>query len=266
MHILEKIVEAKKKRVEEAKQRVSLEKLQRQADDVKRPGGRGFEEALRRTDQRMRVIAELKKASPSAGVIRAEIDPLAIGSELVEAGADALSILTEQDFFQGHPEFLQTVRGHFNDIPILRKDFIFDRYQLWEAVAWGADAILLIVAILDESQLKELLREAKELNLAVLVEVHTEEELLTALNAEAVIIGINNRDLKTFRVDIRQTERLLASLPAKAGKIIVSESGIKTSEDIAFLRGLGVDAVLVGESLMRAKSPGEALRELICHK
>lgn len=266
MDILEKIVAVKKKRVEEAKKQPLFEELQRQSTEIKRPGKERFESALRRTDQRMRVIAELKKASPSAGLIRAEFDPIAIAREFIEAGADALSILTEQDFFQGSPEFLQTVRQNFADIPILRKDFIFDKFQLWEAIVWGADAVLLIVAMLNKSQLKELLNEAKELNLAVLVEVHTEEELNIALDADANILGINNRDLKTFKVDIRQTERLLKHLPSKAGKIIVSESGIKSHEDIEFLNELGVDAVLVGESLMRAKSPGSALKELIYDK
>ncbi len=263
MNILKKIVAATRERVDRAKEIRSAESLREDAAGVVRPGKSRFLDALRRTDNRMRVIAELKKASPSAGLIRADFEPISLATEYFTAGADALSVLTEPDFFQGKPDYLISVRRELPEIPILRKDFIIDEYQLLEAAAWGADAVLLIAATLDDATLRSFIACADELDLAALVEVHNEQELGRAINIGVELIGINNRNLKTFEVDIRQTERLCRLIENKEGVIIVSESGIKTKKDIDFLLKIGVDCILIGETLMRADSPGHALHTLI---
>lgn len=244
-------------------QEISLAELQRKARQINTDGAKRFEEAIRRTDCRMRIIAELKKASPSAGLIREKFEVLNLAQAYKEGGADALSVLTEEDYFQGNLEFIRQIRQKYPELPILRKDFIFDEYQLWEAKEVGADAVLLIVAILEEKKLAELLSLAGELALAAVVEVHSVMELECALRVEAKIIGINNRNLRDFTVNIRRTAELLQYLPVPREQIIVSESGIKTSEDIRYLLEEGVDAVLIGETLMRAENPGRALQEII---
>ena len=206
------------------------------------------------------VIAEIKRASPSKGMIRAECDPGAIALSYVRAGAAALSVLTDEPFFKGNLDYLMQARqGHA--APVLRKDFIIDSYQLCEARAFGADAVLLIAAALGGQQLFELKDEAERLGLETLVEVHNEHELAALAGGRVEILGINNRDLSSFHTSLDVTLRLAALVPA--GTLIVSESGIRDSSDLQMLEGHGVHAVLVGEAFMRADDPGEALRDFL---
>ena len=212
---------------------------------------RGFAAALQRGPGQLALIAEIKKASPSAGVIVESFDPLAIARNYARAGVDAISILTDEQFFQGHLSYLQLVREAVPQ-PILRKDFILDPLQIMESAAAGADAILLIVAALQQEELVALLEEASLYQLDVLVEVHTLAELDRALETDARIIGINNRNLATFEVDLAVTEKLSEEVPKEI--VVVSESGIRTAEDLARIKACGVDAVLIGEALMRGQS------------
>ena len=220
---------------------------------------RDFAGALRR-QKGIALIAEVKKASPSAGIIRADFDPVRIAGEYEAAGAAALSVLTDKKFFQGQLDYLRQIRAAVR-LPLLRKDFIIDELQIYEAVAGGADAVLLIVAILDDAQLRAYRQLAEQLKLAALVEVHDERELTRALDAGAEIVGINNRDLKTFRVDLATTEKLAVQIPA--GKISVAESGIHTRADVARVAAAGVRAILVGESLMRSDNIAGKVKELL---
>jgi len=206
------------------------------------------------------VIAEVKKASPSRGVIRADFDAVAIACAYAAAGAAAISVLTEARFFQGQPAHLEAIRAAVH-VPLLRKDFIFDPYQLVEARAWGADAALLIVAMLDDAQLAELHAAGAGLGLDLLVEVHTADEVERAVAAGATLIGVNNRDLRTFVTALETAVRLRPLIPA--GSVTVAESGINGAADIVRLRAAGYDAFLVGESLMRAPDPGAALAALL---
>ncbi len=206
------------------------------------------------------VIAELKKASPSKGLIREDFLPLPLAEELEKAGAAALSVLTEQFYFKGSLEYLKTVAEEIK-IPLLRKDFIFDKFQIKEAAAFGADAVLLIAAALPEDTFKMLLNTAFEYDLEVLTEVHTMAELEFVLNTDAEVIGINSRDLKTFKTDLELTRRMLNSIPDD--KVKVAESGIFEHSDLVELRGQGANAFLIGEALMRAESPGLKLKELL---
>jgi indole-3-glycerol phosphate synthase len=210
--------------------------------------------------ERIRVIAELKKASPSKGLIRAEFDAVELATELEAAGAAALSVLTDEEFFQGSLENLRRASAAVA-IPCLRKDFIVDEFQLLEARANSADAVLLIVAALSPDALKKLASAARTCQLDVLCEVHDAEELLRALDAGCDLIGVNTRDLRTFKVDLSIAFDLAEKFPADV--VRVAESGIHSAEDVARLRAAGYDAFLVGESLMRAASPGQALRELL---
>jgi indole-3-glycerol phosphate synthase len=248
MNILEKIALEKKREVE---------KLFPQAGKLKqiaaaRKDFRDFAGALRRKDG-VALIAEIKKASPSAGVIAPDFDAIRIARDYEAAGASALSILTDEKFFQGRIEYLQLIRDAVR-LPILRKDFIIDELQIYESVAHGADAILLIVALLDAAQLKDFAVLAKQLRVASLVEVHHELELDRALAAGAEIIGINNRDLRDFSVNLTTTEKLAARLKRGmcSDRIVVAESGINSRSDVERVRQAGVDAILVGESLMRS--------------
>ena len=225
------------------------------------PAPRGFAEALiRDRGQLATIIAEVKKASPSKGVIRVQFDPVAIARDYEEHGAAAISVLTESRFFQGSPEYLSAIKKHVA-IPVLRKDFLFDVYQIYEARALGADALLLIAAILEKNKLRELLNLTRELGMDALVEVHSREELDMVLKTGARIIGINNRNLSTFHTDIATTVELIQEIPDD--RIVVSESGIATREDIRMLISAGVDAFLIGESLMRQESPGAKLADLM---
>jgi len=219
---------------------------------------RGFKKSLEGGSRR--IIAEVKRASPSKGLIREEFDPVKIAKDFSLNGASALSVLTEERFFQGSLSYLERIKKEVS-LPLLRKDFILDEYQLLEAKSFGADAVLLIVALLDPVQLRELKDQADSLSLDSLAEVHTEGELECALKAGAALIGINNRDLRTFEVRLETTERLLPRVPA--GTLVVCESGIEDLEQIKRLESLGVRVFLVGETLMRAPHPGAKLRELL---
>jgi len=215
---------------------------------------RGFAAALAR--QPPAIIAEVKKASPSKGVIRADFDPVAIACRYAACGAAAISVLTEPRFFQGDGTHLESIRAAV-EVPLLRKDFLFDAYQVAEARAWGADAVLLIVAMLDDTALGALLAAAHEAGLDALVEAHTAPEVDRAVAAGATLIGVNNRDLQTFVTTLETAERLRRHIPA--GVLAVAESGIETGAHVARMAAAGYDAVLVGESLMRAPDPGAAL-------
>jgi len=224
---------------------------------------RSFVDALRRPPgQPVRVLAEIKRASPSAGAIRPGADPVAIAQEYAAAGAAALSVLTDRTFFAGDPVFLELCHAAVQ-VPILRKDFLIDPVQLYEATALGADAVLLIVAALTPRELRAMLYEAKALQLQTLVEVHDLAELDVALAApdRPDAIGVNHRNLHTFEIDMTLTEEIAKRMPA--GTLLVAESGIKTAADVRRLGEAGAHAVLVGEHLMRASSPGAALRELL---
>jgi len=212
---------------------------------------RGFGSALKQGEGKVSLIAEVKKASPSAGVIVETFDPVAIAKNYARAGVEAISILTDEKFFQGHLDYLKLIREQVPQ-PLLRKDFILDPLQIVEAASAGADAILLIVAALDQHQLINLLETAATYQLDALVEVHTLAELDRALETPAQIIGINNRNLATFEVDLGVTEKLSEQVPEEI--VLVSESGIRTAEDLARIKACGVDAVLIGEALMRGQS------------
>ncbi|HPE74123.1 MAG TPA: indole-3-glycerol phosphate synthase TrpC, partial [Candidatus Competibacter sp.] len=225
------------------------------------PAPRPFQDQLTRTIAagRAAVIAEIKRASPSKGLLRDPFEPAAIAQSYAAAGAACLSVLTDRDFFQGHEDYLRAARAAC-DLPTLRKDFIVDPYQVHEARLIGADCILLIVAALDDATLGELARLAAELGLDVLVEVHDAEELERALATGATLIGINNRNLRTFETRLDTTLDLLSQIPKD--RTVVTESGIHTSADVALMREHGVHAFLVGEAFMRASDPGAKLAEL----
>jgi indole-3-glycerol phosphate synthase len=250
---LEEILRAKRIEIERLRPRkVEVDRQARARNDF-----RGFRAALQRSDGKLAVIAEIKKASPSAGVIAPSFNPVAIANNYERAGADAISVLTDEQFFQGALSHLADVRGAVS-LPILRKDFILDEIQIAESAAAGANAILLIVAALEQKQLVDFVQAARNYRLDALVEVHTGEELARALQAGANIIGINNRDLATFDVDLSVTERLSEDVPD--GVALVSESGIKSANDVARIKPCGVDAILVGEALMRGGLSIEDLR------
>ena len=257
--VLDKILARKQQEVAERQQATALADIKAQAaaqDPV-----RGFIRSLevRHLSREPAVIAEVKKASPSKGVIREDFDPAAIAQSYEAGGAACLSVLTDQDFFQGHEDYLQAAR-HACTLPVLRKDFTIDPYQVWEARAIGADAILLIVAALEDGLMAELYGQATEAGLDTLVEVHTEEELQRALKLDARLIGINNRDLHTFDTSLDTTVRLQAQIPAD--RIVVTESGIHEPRDVSLMRQHGVSTFLVGEAFMRAEDPGAELRRL----
>lgn len=252
-NIFSLILEAKKKRVEVLKKnREGILSLLK-----KSPRVRSFKEAIRR-ENKISVIAEIKQASPSRGIIREDFDPVSLAKRLEKSGARALSVLTEENFFLGRPEFIEMIRQAVN-IPILRKDFIMDEIQVYEARALGADAILLIMKVIDERKFGELYGLAKKLGMDVLAEVHTEKELKKVLKYPADIIGINNRNLQTLKVDIKKTNRLSPFIPPNA--VTVSESGISSLKDMLFLKGLGVNAVLVGEAIMKHDDIESKLKE-----
>jgi indole-3-glycerol phosphate synthase len=253
--VLERIVEDTRDEVGRRREAMPLSRLEAAIAD--RPEQRPFEEALLRPG--ISLIAEHKRRSPSAGTIREGATVEAVVAAYERGGAAALSILTEPFHFAGSLDDLRAARAA-TALPVLRKDFIVDPYQLYEAAAAGADAILLIVAALDPDPLYELLREARALDLDALVEVHDEEELEVALSVEADILGLNNRDLADFSVDIERTYELLSDIPA--GKTVVSESGFSTREQLDELERVGVDAVLIGETLMRADDIEQACRRL----
>jgi indole-3-glycerol phosphate synthase len=254
--VLDDIIALRRRRIREAQERVPLGRLEQAAGE--RTGRRDFGRAI--SGEKMRVIAELKRASPSRGVLCGEYRPAEIARGYESAGAAALSVLTEQDFFAGSLEDLQAARGAVR-LPVLRKDFIFEPYQVYESVAAGADALLLIVAALADENLRSLLALCERLGIAALVEVHTEVELDRALAAGAQIIGINNRDLRTLEVNLETSFRLRSKIPARCRA--VSESGIKTPADLRRLADAKFDAVLIGERFMTEADPGRALAGLL---
>ncbi|HEU4759296.1 MAG TPA: indole-3-glycerol phosphate synthase TrpC [Dehalococcoidia bacterium] len=256
--VLDRIVAEKREELAAAKR--SLPPAQLRAEMDAAPPLRPFAEAIR--GDRIRLIAEVKKRSPSRGLLRADFEPVSLARTYAEAGAAAISVLTDERNFGGSLAHLRSLREALPaGPPLLRKDFLFDPYQVYEARANGADAVLLIAAILEPGFLAELIALAGSLGMAALVEVHDEAETATALSAGAAVIGINDRDLRTFEVDLRVTERLRPLVPA--GKAVVAESGVFTRADVERLEGLGVQAVLIGEALVTAADPGAKIRELM---
>ncbi len=257
--ILNKIVAVKHEEIAAAKKSKSLEAMRE--DAFSRVLTRDFEGALRAkiAAGRPAVIAEVKKASPSKGVLREDFIPADIAQSYAEHGAACLSVLTDRQFFQGGPDYLKQARASC-DLPVLRKDFMVDPYQVYEARAMGADCILLIAACLSDAQMSELEGIARGMDMAVLVEVHDAQELQRALRLKTRLVGINNRNLRTFEVSLDNTLGMLADVPAD--RLLVTESGILQREDVQRMRAAGVHAFLVGEAFMRAKEPGEALAAL----
>ncbi len=257
--VLKKILQRKTEEIAERSALQSLEVLRDRLAAA--PPPRGFTAALRGklAAGKPAVIAEIKKASPSRGVLREHFDPAAIAASYEHHGAACLSVLTDADFFQGSEENLRLARAACA-LPVLRKDFIIDPYQVYEARAIGADCILLIVAALDDANMRELAQLAAALHMDVLVEVHDAAELRRALVLDTQLIGINNRNLRTFETRLETTFDLLEQIPS--GRIVVTESGIHSRDDVALMRGKGVQAFLVGEAFMRAADPGEELASI----
>jgi indole-3-glycerol phosphate synthase len=255
--ILDEILSNKKEELAETKRQAPFADVKAKALDAE--PSRGFGKALINSGD-IRLIAEVKKASPSKGIIREDFDPVRIARIYEESGASCLSVLTEKKFFQGELGYLGRIRSVVK-LPLLRKDFIIDEYQIHEARAAGADAILLIAACLERQQIEDYLGIARLLGLDVLVESHTRKELDKSLLAGATLVGINNRDLATFTVSLQTTLDLVKDIPDD--RTVVSESGIKTRDDVVRLHRAGVDAVLVGESLMRENDIGKKAKELL---
>jgi indole-3-glycerol phosphate synthase len=256
-NILLRIIEKRRESVAHRKRVLPLVAL-KIAAEKKAPAVRDFSAAI--TANRVNVIAELKKASPSRGVIREQFQPAKLAAELAEAGAAALSVLTEEDFFDGSLTNLKEARAAV-EIPVLRKDFIFDPWQIWEARAAGADSFLLITAVLEQDLLQELLELGRQLGMEALVEIHTREELARALDAGARIVGVNARDLTTFNVNLDLALELAGEIPDSC--IAVAESGIHSHEELMRLSEAGFDAFLIGEQLMKHAQPGDELRRLL---
>jgi indole-3-glycerol phosphate synthase len=255
--ILDEIIENKTSEVEISKTSLPLEQIQEQIKDAL--PSRNFFDAINPKGE-LKIISEVKHASPSKGVFREDFDPVQIAKSYSRGGASAISVLTDEKYFRGSLSFLKNIRAEV-DTPLLRKDFIVDPYQVYEARLFGADAILLIVAALDQTSLSELLELTHSLQMNAIVEVHDENELDRALEADARIIGINNRDLRTFDVDLNVSINLSKKVPGD--KIVIAESGISSIEDIDRLRGEGVHVFLIGETFMKAPDPGQKLKELI---
>ena len=256
--ILAQIIEEKQKRISKAKEKVPLEELM---DKSKQPqeGRRDFKYAVsKRAD--INLIGEIKKASPSRGVIREDFDPEEIAKVYQVSGVSAISVLTEKKYFSGSLDYINKIR-RVCTLPVLRKDFIIDEYQIYESCYFGADAILLIADILSEEQIAKFKETALSLNMDSLVEAHSEEDLDKAIKAGADIIGINNRDLHTFKLNLKTAENLINLIPKE--KIIVIESGIKSNSDLMFFKTLGANAVLIGEAFMEAEDIGAKVKEVL---
>lgn len=258
MSVLDRIFGVKRQEVAEAKARVSEAELRRQIADAEPP--RGFRRALETSTDDVALIAEVKKASPSKGIIRPDFDPAAIGRAYANAGAAALSVLTDVPHFQGAPGYLALARTA-SGLPALRKDFLYDPYQLYEARAWGADAVLLIVAALDDVQLRDLQSLAGQLGMDALVEVHTAEETDRALGVGCPLIGVNNRDLGDFRTSLTISDNLLPRIAPHA--LAVSESALETRADLDRVRDAGARAVLIGTTFCAAKDIESKVREVM---
>jgi indole-3-glycerol phosphate synthase len=255
--ILERIVADK--RVEVAARKAAAPRAELERRCAALPAPRDFEAALRPAGRPVALIAEVKKASPSRGVLKGDLDPVALATTYAQHGADAISVLTDEKYFQGHLDLLAAIRARVG-VPLLRKDFTIDEWQLWESRAAGADAVLLIVSILDGARLRDLIAAAKGLGLAALVECHAAAEVDTALGAGCRILGINNRDLATFETRIETTLDLLPMVPP--GPIVISESGFFTGEQVRRVVQAGARAVLVGEGLVKADDVAAKIREL----
>ena len=257
-NILNKILATKSSEIAEAKKSLPIDQLKTSILEIAKP--RDFIQALREKHAKSEagVIAEIKKASPSKGIIRKNFDPVLIAQSYESGGAACLSVLTDRDYFQGHPDFIGQVKSS-SKLPVLRKDFIIDPYQIYESRALGADCILLIVAALDLKEMKELESIANDLGMAVLVESHNQLELDAALELNTPLIGINNRDLKTFDVSLKTSIDLVKSIK---DRIPITESGIFNYEDIKLMNANHINTFLIGEAFMRQADPGEALKKL----
>lgn len=257
--MLKAIVKDKKKEVEESKNSLPLSELKKRLKDFNQEI-REFKKALLDNGRETRIIAEIKKASPSKGLICKDFNPIEVARVYEDNGASAISVLTEKRYFQGDSKYISMVRKEVK-LPLLRKDFILDPYQIYETRLMGADAMLLIVSILDDDQLKDFISISRELGMDCLVEVHNNSEMDRALGSGCSIIGINNRDLTTFKIDIRTTLELIKKVPDN--RIVVSESGIEKREDILLLKEAGVHAFLIGEALMREDNISNKFKELV---
>ena len=255
--ILSKIINEKRKEIERSRIALPDQKLKELAQKVYLKSS--FKRNIARPHH-INLIAELKKASPSKGIIRGDFNPLKIALTYQANGASALSVLTDERFFEGNLGILKKLKGKVT-LPLLRKDFIIDEYQIYESLYYGADAILLIAHILTTEELANFYKLSKELGMDVLVEVQNEEDVEKALKSGASIIGINNRDLTTFRVDLANTQRLIRLIPES--KVRVSESGIKTYEDVMFLKSLGINSVLIGETFLKSDDIGAKVRDVM---
>ncbi len=258
--ILDKITEQTKEDLHKRKQKISLRDFDSFQEFEKKR--KSLSDALRK-DHSVSVIAEIKKASPSKGVIRNDFDPVKIADQYIESGASAISVLTDEPFFQGSLKYLESISG-MSPIPLLRKDFIIDPYQVKEARAFGADSILLIATICEGNQLSELLAAAAEFEMQALVECYHPEEMESLNWGEIEIVGVNNRNLATFEVDVHRGIELLKQAPENV--ITVSESGIHKKDDLQMLHENGIDAVLIGEHLMKQDNPGDALKSLLDYR
>ena len=256
--ILDKIHAYKLKEVAESKRLVSIESLKERCKDMPEAVKSG---AVLKRDNRIKFIAEVKKASPSAGIIRDDFNYIDIAKEYEVGGASAISVLTDKEFFKGDLKYLSEIKETVS-LPALRKDFIIDQYQIYEARAAGADLVLLIARILNKEEINAFLALSHELGMECLVEVHDNDELETVLETEASIVGINNRNLDTFVTNLETTLQLCHRIPE--GKIVVSESGIKTRADVLVLEEAGIDAILIGETLMRSRDISQKIKELFC--
>ena len=257
--ILDRIIERKRAEVDAGQRRYTIGDLEGMARNQGK--ARGFAAALYRSvaEHRPAVIAEIKKASPSKGLIRDNFDPVDIARRYQAAGASALSVLTDEDFFQGHEDYLRAARNAVR-LPVLRKDFMIDPWQIFESRAMGADAVLLIVAALSDAQLDELYHTAQRAGCDVLVEVHSAEELERAMKLNIELVGINNRDLHTFETRLDTTLALAGDIPGD--HLVITESGIHTRDDVRLMRNHGINSFLVGEAFMKADDPGAALKAL----
>lgn len=256
-NFLEDILAYKKEFVGQKKNRLSLKELQFKVENF--PASRSFKKAISDPSDRLHLIAEVKKASPSAGVICKDFDPLELAKSYEESGASAISVITCEKFFEGNLNYLEKVSKNIN-IPVLCKDFIIDKYQIYEARLFGADAVLLIACVLKEEEIEEFIEISERLNVDCLVEIHSEKDMEKVLNTPSEIIGINNRDLRTFTVDLGVTQQLVPLIPKD--KVIVSESGIKTEEDIRLLQKIPINAILIGQSLLESQDIRKKIQDL----
>lgn len=260
MDILKKIVEQRYERLKHERSTIPLSELKKKLGDLEIKKIRDFKKGIKREGDKIKLIAEIKRASPSKGLIRKDFDLLKIASVYEEKLVNAISVLTEEDFFQGHLSYIKIVKD-ITSKPVLRKDFIINEYQIYESIINGADAILLIAAILERGQAEEYFHLSKELGIDVLFEVHDEEDLEKAILINADIIGINNRNLKTLNIDLSTTLRLKKDIPKD--KIVVSESGIRDRRDVITLQNAGIDAMLIGTSLMESEDIGRKIDQLL---